>query len=107
MSRDDLVTTNERIVGSVTEEALGHSPHTIVIVLSNPLDAMCHVAKAASGLPKERVFGQAGILDTARFGRSSRGRPARPSATCTRSFSEDTEIRWCRWFRRRRSVACR
>ncbi|MDQ3086530.1 MAG: malate dehydrogenase [Actinomycetota bacterium] len=67
MSRDDLVTTNEKIVGSVTEQALTHSPDTIVIVLSNPLDAMCHVAKSASGLPKERVFGQAGILDTARF----------------------------------------
>ena len=67
MSRDDLVTTNEKIVGSVTERALRHSPDTIVIVLSNPLDAMCHVAKTASGLPKKRVFGQAGILDTARF----------------------------------------
>ncbi len=67
MSRDDLVTTNEKIVGSVTEQALAQSPDTIVIVLSNPLDAMCHVAKSASGLPKERVFGQAGILDTARF----------------------------------------
>jgi malate dehydrogenase len=67
MSRDDLVTTNESIVGSVTEQALAHSPDAIVIVLSNPLDAMCHVAKNVSGLPKERVFGQAGILDTARF----------------------------------------
>ncbi|MGI8478716.1 MAG: malate dehydrogenase [Gaiellaceae bacterium] len=67
MSRDDLVTMNEKIVGSVTEQALAQSPDTIVIVLSNPLDAMCHVAKSASGLPKERVFGQAGILDTARF----------------------------------------
>jgi malate dehydrogenase len=67
MSRDDLVTTNERIVGSVTEQALQQSPDAIVIVLSNPLDAMCHVAKDASGLPMARVFGQAGILDTARF----------------------------------------
>ena len=67
MSRDDLVTTNEKIVGSVTEQAITHSPDTIVIVLSNPLDAMCHVAKSASRLPKERVIGQAGILDTARF----------------------------------------
>jgi malate dehydrogenase len=67
MSRDDLVTTNERIVGSVTEEALAGSRDAIFIVLSNPLDAMCHVAKNASTLPKERVFGQAGILDTARF----------------------------------------
>jgi malate dehydrogenase len=67
MSRDDLVTTNESIVGSVTEEAIARSPDAIVIVLSNPLDAMCHVAKNVSGLPKERVFGQAGILDAARF----------------------------------------
>jgi malate dehydrogenase len=67
MSRDDLVTTNEKIVGSVTEQALARSPDAIVVVLSNPLDAMCHVAKDVSGLPKERVFGQAGILDTARF----------------------------------------
>jgi malate dehydrogenase len=67
MSRDDLVTTNEKIVGSVTEQALGHSPDAIVVILSNPLDAMCHVARNVSGLPKERVFGQAGILDTARF----------------------------------------
>jgi malate dehydrogenase len=67
MSRDDLVTTNEKIVGSVTEQAIAHSPDAIVIVLSNPLDAMCHVANRVSGLPKEHVFGQAGILDTARF----------------------------------------
>jgi malate dehydrogenase len=67
MSRDDLVTTNEKIVASVTEQALAQSPDAIVIVLSNPLDAMCHVAKSVSKLPRERVFGQAGILDTARF----------------------------------------
>jgi malate dehydrogenase len=67
MSRDDLVTTNEKIVGSVTEQAISHSPDAILIVVSNPLDAMCHVAKNVSGFPKERVIGQAGILDTARF----------------------------------------
>jgi malate dehydrogenase len=67
MSRDDLVTTNEKIVGSVTEEAIAASPDAILIVVSNPLDAMCHVAKNASGWPKERVFGMAGILDTSRF----------------------------------------
>jgi malate dehydrogenase len=67
MSRDDLVTTNEKIVASVTEQAIAKSPDAIIIVLSNPLDAMCHVAKDASKLPKARVFGQAGILDTARF----------------------------------------
>src|SRR5215216_3576132 len=67
MSRDDLVTTNEKIVGSVTEQAVARSPDAILIVVSNPLDAMCHVAKNVSGSAKERVFGQAGILDTARL----------------------------------------
>jgi malate dehydrogenase len=67
MSRDDLVTTNENIVGSVTEQAVAQSPGAILIVVSNPLDAMCHVAKNVSGFPRERVLGQAGILDTARF----------------------------------------
>ena len=67
MSRDDLVTTNQSIVASVTRQALAESPGAILVVVTNPLDAMCHVAKDASGLPKERVFGMAGILDTARF----------------------------------------
>jgi malate dehydrogenase len=67
MSRDDLVTTNEGIVGSVTREAVERSPEAVLIVVSNPLDAMCHVAKTVSGWPRERVFGMAGILDTARF----------------------------------------
>jgi malate dehydrogenase len=67
MSRDDLVTTNQGIVKSVTEQVVAHSPDAILIVVTNPLDAMCHVAKDVSGFPKERVFGQAGILDSARF----------------------------------------
>jgi malate dehydrogenase len=67
MSRDDLVATYEKIVGSVTEQIVAQSPDAVIIVVSNPLDAMCHVAKSVSGFPKERVFGQAGILDTARF----------------------------------------
>jgi malate dehydrogenase len=67
MSRDDLVTTNEKIVGPVTEQAIAQSPEAILVVVSNPLDAMCHVAKTVSGFPKERVVGMAGILDTARF----------------------------------------
>jgi malate dehydrogenase len=67
MSRDDLVTTNEKIVGSVTDEVVAASPDAVLIVVSNPLDAMCHVAKNTSSFPKERVFGMAGILDTARF----------------------------------------
>jgi malate dehydrogenase len=70
MSRDDLVTTNEAIVGSVTKEIVKRSPKAIIVVVSNPLDAMCHVAKAVSKFPKERVVGMAGILDTARFAAS-------------------------------------
>jgi malate dehydrogenase len=67
MTRDDLVTTNEKIVKSVTEQAIAQSPDAVLIVVSNPLDAMCHVAKNVSKWPRERVFGMAGILDTARF----------------------------------------
>ncbi|HYZ78892.1 MAG TPA: malate dehydrogenase [Gaiellaceae bacterium] len=67
MSRDDLVTTNEKIVTEVTERVAAASPDAVLVVVSNPLDAMCHVAKNVSGWPKERVFGMAGILDTARF----------------------------------------
>jgi malate dehydrogenase len=67
MSRDDLVTTNEKIVREVTENVVGASPEAILIVVSNPLDAMCHVAQRVSGWEKRRVFGMAGILDTARF----------------------------------------
>ena len=67
MSRDDLVSTNEAIVSAVTKEAVKRSPDAILVVVSNPLDAMCHVAKAASRFKKHRVVGMAGILDTARF----------------------------------------
>jgi malate dehydrogenase len=67
MSRDDLVQTNEKIVKDVTEQIVAQSPDAILIVVSNPLDAMCHVAKNVSAFPRERVFGQAGILDTARL----------------------------------------
>ncbi len=67
MSRDDLISTNAGIVKNVTREVLKHSPGTILIIVSNPLDAMCHVAFEASGLPKSRVLGMAGVLDSARF----------------------------------------
>jgi malate dehydrogenase len=67
MSRDDLVATNEAIVTAVTKEAVRRSPKAVLVIVSNPLDAMCHVAKAVSRFPKARVVGMAGILDTARF----------------------------------------
>ncbi len=67
MSRDDLLRTNMGIVRSVTEQAVRQSPDAVLIVVSNPLDAMCHVAYAVAGLPRERVIGMAGVLDSARF----------------------------------------
>ncbi|KRT63712.1 MAG: malate dehydrogenase, NAD-dependent, malate dehydrogenase [Chloroflexi bacterium CSP1-4] len=67
MSRDDLLAKNAGIVGSVVAQAAAVSPDAILIIVTNPLDAMCHVAIKASGFPRERVIGMAGILDSARF----------------------------------------
>ncbi|MFU8861574.1 MAG: malate dehydrogenase [Cyclonatronaceae bacterium] len=67
MSRDDLLSTNANIVKTVTEKLVQHSPDTIIVVVSNPLDVMTYVAYKASGLPAEKVMGMAGILDTARY----------------------------------------
>lgn len=67
MSRDDLVNTNIKIVGSAAAEAAKHSPDCILVVVTNPLDVMCYAALQASGFPAERVFGMSGILDSARF----------------------------------------
>jgi len=67
MSRDDLLWANYDVVKSTVEKAIKHSPNSILIVVTNPLDAMCHVAYRLSGFPKNRVMGMAGILDTARF----------------------------------------
>ena len=67
MSRDDLVSTNTKIVKDVTENVITHSPDTILILVTNPLDAMVYVAHKVSGFPRERVMGMAGVLDSARF----------------------------------------
>lgn len=67
MSRDDLISTNAGIMKNVTQQVVKYSPNAVIIVVSNPLDAMCHVAFDASGFPKERVIGMAGVLDSARF----------------------------------------
>ena len=67
MSRDDLLNTNAGIVKSVGEQIARTSPNAIIIVVSNPLDVMCYVAMKASGFPRERVIGMAGVLDTARY----------------------------------------
>ncbi len=67
MSRDDLIQTNVKIVKSVAEQAAQHSPEVVMIVVSNPLDAMVYTAWKASGFPTHRIVGQAGCLDVARF----------------------------------------
>lgn len=67
MSRDDLISVNANIVKSVTENIVAHSPNAVIIIVSNPLDVMCYCAYLASGMPSSRVFGMAGILDTARY----------------------------------------
>jgi len=67
MSRDDLLWKNEEIVAGVTREVVKRSPNTILMIVSNPLDAMCEVARRVSGFPRERVIGMAGVLDSARM----------------------------------------
>ncbi len=67
MSRDDLISTNAGIMKNVTQEVASRSPEATIIVVSNPLDAMCHVAYDTCGFPKQRVIGMAGVLDSARF----------------------------------------
>jgi malate dehydrogenase len=67
MSRDDLLNTNAGIVKQVSEQIARTSPNAIVIIVSNPLDVMCYVAKKVTGFPRERVIGMAGVLDTARY----------------------------------------
>jgi malate dehydrogenase len=67
MSRDDLLNTNAGIVKQVAEQVKATSPNAIIIVVSNPLDVMCYVAKEVTGFPRERVLGMAGVLDTARY----------------------------------------
>jgi malate dehydrogenase len=67
MSRDDLILTNMSIVKGVVEQSVRYSPNSILIVVTNPLDAMCQLALKVSGFPRQRVIGQSGVLDSARF----------------------------------------
>jgi malate dehydrogenase len=67
MSRDDLLQTNYKIMQSVTEQVIKHSPNTIIVPVANPLDAMCQAVYRLSGFPRERVIGMAGVLDSARM----------------------------------------
>ncbi|MEO7117773.1 MAG: malate dehydrogenase [Candidatus Limnocylindrales bacterium] len=85
MSRDDLMSKNAGIVRSVVSQAVAHSPNAILIIVTNPLDAMCHVAFDASGFPAERVIGMAGVLDSARF-RTFIAQELSVSVTSTHAF---------------------
>jgi malate dehydrogenase len=67
MSRDDLLQTNYKIMQSVTEQVVKYSPHTIIVPVANPLDAMCQAVYRLSGFPRERIIGMAGVLDSARM----------------------------------------
>lgn len=67
MTREELIGTNAGIVNTVTENLLKHSPDTLLIVISNPMDTMCYLSAKTSGLPKERIIGMGGLLDSARF----------------------------------------
>lgn len=67
MSRDDLLSTNAKIVKECAQQSARYSPNSVLVIVSNPLDAMCHVAMQASSFPRERVLGMAGVLDGARF----------------------------------------
>jgi malate dehydrogenase len=67
MSRDDLLWANYEVAKATVEQAVKHSPNSILIMVTNPLDAMCHVAHSVSGFPKHRVMGMAGVLDSTRF----------------------------------------
>ena len=98
MSRDDLVTTNEKIVSGGRERPLAASPDAVVIVVSNPLDAMCHVARSASGLPRQSACsGWPAILDTARFSTFIAWETGTSVKDVqTPSCSAVTATRWCR-----------
>ena len=85
MSRDDLLSKNAGIVRSVVTQAMANSPDAILIIVTNPLDAMCHIALEASGLSPERVIGMAGVLDSARF-RSFIAEELGVSVTSTHAF---------------------
>ncbi len=96
MSRDDLLATNKKIMTSVTEQVAKYSPKATLIIVSNPLDAMCHVAHDVSGFPKNRVIGMAGVPIPLVSVPSSRRSSTFRSRTSTLLCWEATATRWCR-----------
>jgi malate dehydrogenase len=107
MSRDDLLNTNYKIMQQVTEQVVKYSPNCILIVVSNPLDAMAQAAYKLSGFPRERVIGMAGVLDSARFRAFIADGAERLVENVTRSCSAATATPWCRCRATRPSPASR
>ena len=105
MSRDDLLATNAKIVAAVAEQVKGTSPEAIVIVVSNPLDAMVQRAWQVTGFPPRRVLGQAGVSTPPDSARSLPSNSASASRTYRRCSWADTATRWCRCPVARRSAA--
>ena len=89
--------TNAKIVQTVVKELVARSPNIILILVTNPLDAMVHVARQVSGLPKSRVLGMAGVLDTARLRSFVAEELNVPGRTCKRWSWGDMGTPWCRW----------
>ena len=110
MTREDLLKTNAEVVGDyAAKNAAQLSPNAIVIIFANPMDVMCHAAAKATGLPRNQIIGQGGMLDSSRFRTfiAMELRVAR-RATCTPSSSAATPTRpWCRSSARRASAASR
>jgi len=97
MSREDLLATNRAIVEEVVRESVARSPNAFLLVVTNPLDTMAYLAKRISGLPRNRVIGQAGVLDSTRFRAFvAQALDVSVERTCRPWFWAGTAIRWCR-----------
>jgi malate dehydrogenase len=107
MSRDDLLGINAKIISDVAMGIRAHAGSAFVIVLTNPLDAMVTLMKRATGFPKQRVIGMAGVLDSARHRTFLAMELGSRSAACRRWSSAVTATTWCRFARCARSAACR
>ncbi len=97
MTREDLVAINANIVGGVVKEVVKHSPNCIIIMMTNPLDTMTYLAYKLSGFPRERVIGQAGVLDGGRMKTFIAMETGLDPETFTPPCWAATATRWCRW----------
>jgi malate dehydrogenase len=106
MSRDDLIGINLKVMKAVGEGIKAHAPNAFVICITNPLDAMVWALQKFSGLPKEKVVGMAGVLDSARFAYFLAEKTGVSVRTSTPGPWAVTATTWCRWCATRPSAAC-